>query len=483
MLAATLLSVFFFSDQSLRLDEAQSLWQTGRSPGDILTIVAQDVHVPLYHEALHFWRLYIGDSVAVARGFSLLFYLLSIPALYFLGKLAYSRGAGLFAATLLTVSPFMNWYGGEIRMYTLFVFLVIINQYCYLRLWRTSPITTAESEHVWVVYILTALLGVYTHYFFFLLLGVQTIYFLLRQGLFLPRTMQRMVLMWGLVVASIIPWALYVLMQGQAVNASPFLPTPTTVNLFSAFSQFFFGFQNDHLNTVVLSLWPVIFLLVILALRTSTKLAPHTEYFVLSVVIPVSVVFAASFVLPLFVSRYLIFTVPALYLLAAALFSSYPVPAARIARRALVAAMVVMLAVEMASSTVPVKENYREAAVYLTNAAKAQDVIALSAPFTVYPIEYYYRGEAELITLPLWDRYAYGPIPVFDKARLAEEVTATTEGHQTVWLLLSYDQGYEKEVKLYFDTNFERTTEVNFSPGLNLYGYKIRYDTPLASAE
>src|SRR5581483_4334119 len=120
MLIPIALSIFFFAGQSLRLDEAQSLWQTSRGFLDILTIVAGDVHVPLYHELLHLWRLYFGNTITAARDMSLLFYLLNIPALYFLGKLAYNRATGLFAAFLLSISPFMNWYGNEIRMYTLF---------------------------------------------------------------------------------------------------------------------------------------------------------------------------------------------------------------------------------------------------------------------------------------------------------------------------------------------------------------------------
>jgi uncharacterized membrane protein len=74
--------------------------------------------------SLHFWRLFVGDTVSVARMMSLAFYLLSIPLLYVLGKQAYSRQVGLFAALLLALSPFMNWYGSEIRMYTLFTLLV-----------------------------------------------------------------------------------------------------------------------------------------------------------------------------------------------------------------------------------------------------------------------------------------------------------------------------------------------------------------------
>src|SRR5690606_29479422 len=95
---------------------------------------------------------------------------------------------------------------------------------------------------------------------------------------------------------------------------------------------------------------------------------------------------------------------------------------------------------------------------------------------TVYPIEYYYRGDARITTIPLWDRSVTGPIPPFSSEKLAEEVPQIVEGYETLWLLLSYDQGYEEEVRLYFDERYDRLEHVPFSSGLNLYGYKLRYD-------
>ena len=48
MLVPIVVSFFFLMHESLRLDEAQSLWPSSRSFGGVLYIVAQDVHVPLY---------------------------------------------------------------------------------------------------------------------------------------------------------------------------------------------------------------------------------------------------------------------------------------------------------------------------------------------------------------------------------------------------------------------------------------------------
>jgi mannosyltransferase len=473
------MSALFFSTQSLRLDEAQSLWQSGRSAGDILTLIAQDVHVPLYHELLHFWRLMVGDSVGAARFLSLLFYLALVPAMYLLGKLAYGQRAGLFAAALVTISPFLNWYGNEIRMYTLFTLLVVLNQYCFIKLWRAED--QDSRDHAWVGYIVTSLLGIFTHYFFFMTLAAQAAFYLARRELFPKDTLKRFLFSWGFLAVAFAPWVFFVLSQGQAQNASPVLAVPTTVNLFSAFAEFLFGFQDNHLNTVFLSLWPLSLVLGFLALRKSSRIRPETEYFMISLILSVGIAFFGSFlVAPLFVSRYLIFTIPSLYLLIASLISLYPPRAATLARYGLMGLMLAMLTLEILNPATPVKENYREASTYLTDRAAAQDVVVLSAPFTVYPIEYYYRGVAPLSTLPAWDRYAYGAIPAFDEGKLPSEVETLSKSYQYAYVLFSYDQGYEATIKSYFDNHFEKVDEKTFSPGLTLYVYKLRYDTPLA---
>ena len=42
-----------------------------------------------------------------------------------------------------------------------------------------------------------------------------------------------------------------------------------------------------------------------------------------------------------------------------------------------------------------------------------------------------------------------------------------------MYVILSYDQGYEKEFKTYLDNNFEKVDERDFSPDLTLYQYKL----------
>jgi uncharacterized membrane protein len=466
-----LLSFGIFLHQSLRLDEAQSLWQTSRTPSKILNLVAQDVHVPFYHIVLHFWQLFVGNSVMAGRILSLIFFVLTIPAAYFLGKRAFNKRIGIIAATLLAVSPFMNWYGNEIRMYSLLTLLTILSQYFFITIYKT------HDRDAWIGYFIVNIFGIFTHYFFFFVLVVQAIFYFMFRPLFPARSLRKFIAIAIILGVLFTPWILYVRSLDTVSNASPLLVTPTSVNVFNAFSQFLFGFQNDHLNTILVSLWPLTVLLGFLALRENKKVSPEVIYMLLSILIPVAAAFVISVTLvPLFVSRYLILTIPALYLVIGWVFSTYPEALRKVLTAILVFSMLAGLLVEAYSPTAPVREDYKQATEYLEANVLPQDIIVLSAPFTVYPVEYYYKGQAEIATLPIWNRFVTGPIPAFNEAELPEQVGVLKASHEKAYVLLSYDQGYEETIRLYMDKNFERLEMKTFSPGLTLYVYRLRYD-------
>jgi mannosyltransferase len=472
------LALLVFSHQSLRLDESQSLWQTSHTPTKILNIIAQDVHVPLYHFILHFWQLFLGNSVLTGRILSLIFFVMSIPAVYFLGKRVLNRGIGIFAATLLAASPFMNWYGNEIRMYSLMTLLTILSQYFFIMIYKY------RNRDAWVGYFIVNVFGIFTHYFFFFVLIVQVIFYFLYRDQFPPRTLRRFIIIGLILLILFSPWLWYVRSLGSASNETPLLAPPTSVNVFNTFSQFIFGFQNDHLNTILVSLWPLTVLLGFLALRENKKVSPETIYILLSILVPIAAAFVVSVTYkPLFVSRYLILTIPSLYIFIGWIFSTYPEALRKLLTAILIFSMLAALAVEAYSPTAPVKEDYRDATQYLNQNAAPQDIIILSAPFTVYPVEYYYRGPSEIETLPMWNRFVTGPIPGFDENTLPDQVNTLKGTHEKAYVLLSYDQGYEEKIRLYMDTHFERTDHKQFSPGLDLYVYRLRYDPHVLNSD
>jgi hypothetical protein len=462
-------SRFALLHKSIRLDEAQSLWQTDHSYRALLQTVAKDVHVPLYHLVLRTWRLVLGPDIETARLLSLVFLLASVPVFYVVARKLLSRPWALLALVVFSCSPFVQWYGNEARMYSMLVFVTLVSQYFFL-----SVVTTGRTS-AWIGYAASAVVGAYVHYFFFFVLVAQGL-FLLALSRRLPRAaLVRMAGVALLVGAAITPWLLYFRANGSASGTRPSLAAPSSVDYSNVYSQFAFGFQSDAINTAVVQAWPLLVLAALAGVRIGSKPGRAMAYMIVAAFVPVLLAFVVShLVTPFFLSRYMIPALPALLIVVVRFLSNLTRPVARTLAVALLALTVTGTIVQAASPETPVQEDYRAAA-RLADAASPSDVVVLSSPITIYPFEYYYDGPARVTTLPGWDRQSSAPVPTLDPAQLPQEVESLAKGHQYIYLLLSYDQGYEDAVYQYFSRNFQQTAAHALSPGMRLLVYRVGY--------
>lgn len=478
MLGALLISRFLLIRGSIRLDEAQSLWQTSHSIAGTLKVIAQDVHVPLYHLLLHFWQLGFGQSIEAARVLSLLFFLATIPVVYLLARRILSVNWSLFAVLLFSFSPFMNWYANEARMYTLLVFIASLSQLFFMRLIET------RGKRGWLGYSLTALVGIYSHYFFFFNLATQGLYFLATRKDFVRGTLLKFMALAGGLLVAFLPWFLYFQSQGSASNTSPNLQKPSSVDFFNVYTQFSFGFQTDVANTILASLWPLLVIAALLFVKNGQSIGRKMTYMLIAALAPVLLAFVISHTLtPFFVSRYMVASVAPLLIASVWFISNYKKPLYLGLAALMVGVLIVTSYQQYFSPATPVKEDFRTAAHYIGENAESHDIVVLSAPFSVYPFNYYYDGDARVTTLPAWNRSIPGAIPAFDPGKLDQQVKQANKGHQYVYLLLSYDQGYQEDIFQYYEQNFENTVSRRFSPDLELHVYRVGYsNTPAVSA-
>jgi uncharacterized membrane protein len=423
---------------------------------------------------LHGWLDVFGNTVRSARALSLVFFIGTIIGTYILGAYSFkNRRIGVFAAILVALSPFTNWYGSEARMYSMLAFMTVFSQYFFLKLVEEG------RRSQWLAYTIFAILGIYTHYFFAFVLVTQAIYFLAKRTTFdNPKQIFRRLTITAVVtLAAIMPWLLYVRSLGSASNTKPHLASPTSIDVFNTYSSFLFGFQTNMVNTILVSLWPVIILLAFFAIQKRRKAVPTALFFVLAAVLPVIGAFIISrLTQPLFLSRYLIVAFPAMSIFISWIFSLYPKKLAQTAQIALVALVIGTFMLQTVSPHTPVKEDYSQVSEYLAAKSDFDDVVVVSAPFTIYPIEYYYRGRAPLVTLPNWNRFEEGAIPAFNKTTLPTESKTANGAAQRAWLVLSFDQGYQNDIKKYYDDHYQLVSTKEFSEDLNLYEYQLRYD-------
>lgn len=468
--ASFFVSYLPLSTESLRLDESQSIWQTSHSLKETLHIVAQDVHMPLYHIIFHYWTFMFGDSVEIIRLLSFIFFIASFPFIYLLGRTVLTRPWALTVVGLLVLSPFANWYANEARMYTLLGLMSVISQYLFIRIMQ-------GKKNSWPWYVVVSIIGAYSHYFFMFNLMAQAVFFLFTMKKFPKKSLRKFIGTAIAVGVAISPWIIYFVSLGAAGNTRPNIPTPTPIDFFNVYSQFLFGFQSIELNTVLISLWPLLVVVALVMVRRFTKPNMAVNYIVVAAFIPVLIAFSLSFVIsPFFLSRYMIAAVVPLYILIIWIISRYSRKVAIITLLLIALLTAGLYTNQVLSNDATVRENFKTVVADISKEATPSDVIVMSSPFTVYPFEYYYKGTTQIRTLPIWDRQNPGPVTAFNEGELPQQVNTLKESHDYIYLVLSYDQGYETEVRTYFRDNFELVGQKTYSPELELLVYRVGYE-------
>jgi uncharacterized membrane protein len=484
-----LLNAFQLLSQSIRLDEAQSIWVAAKPVSAILPYVSKDVAAPLYLILLHFWIQFFGSNIAIDRLLSLLFFLLTLPVLYRMARESSNKAVGKLTVILFSFSPFIMWYTSEARMYTLFTFIASINNLYFLRFLHSTGKKGKAGLFISIV------IGLYTHYFFAFLIVTQgvyllmrlfldsykgqkgriaTVFFLFKRARALPLLFLKIVLIAFLFFT---PWILYILFQGGNSNSQPLIPPPTSFNIFQTFINFLFGFQGNWLQAVIISLWPLGIILLFFAFtQKHHTMITNIGYFVLATFFPIILNFSLSYIRPIFLPRYLIFVTPTLFFILAWLLINNSRKVSSFLISTVLIIMFGLMLYQNISSLTPVKEDYRGVSDYLEKNARPGDLIAVSAPFTIYPLEYTYNGSAKIDTIPIWDRYSNGPIPQFTEEELEKQIKKYTTQYQHLFVVFSYDQGYQKKVTAFLDTHYKRDSYVKFSPGLEVREYQLQYN-------
>lgn len=171
-------SLWDSSDKTAR--DLQKFLQPAQDRGILhtLSIVARfEPHeAPIYFLLTHIWMRTIGYTPAAMRALAALFSLLSIPAIYWLGKeLFRSSRTALLAAALLALSPYQIIFAQDARPYSLWTLVTILSSAALLRALRKNTLVA------WLGYFLTLVLGMYSHQLFALVAIVHALYVLGRR--------------------------------------------------------------------------------------------------------------------------------------------------------------------------------------------------------------------------------------------------------------------------------------------------------------
>jgi uncharacterized membrane protein len=172
---AAILRFATINDQSYWVDESQAVHEFQLSFGGLLGAWNHsEGNPPLYFILGWGWAKLFGTGETGLRSLSAVAGTALIPVTYLCGRELVSRQAGLVAAALATVSPFLIWYSQEAREYMLLAVLCGGSLLFFARAWRAP---TGRNLALWALLSALALL---TQYFAGFLVAAEALALLYR---------------------------------------------------------------------------------------------------------------------------------------------------------------------------------------------------------------------------------------------------------------------------------------------------------------
>ncbi len=229
--------------QSFWIDEIASLKLAQDGLLDGFRRIRGDVHPPGYFALLHLWIQAVGRSESAVRWLSVIPSLLTIGALFRLGRLLYGphqaagRRIGLMAAAIAAGSLCHIYYAQEARSYAWLMLLATLSMDA------TARFAASGRRRDLARYAVTAAALLYTHYFGIFAVAAQNVFVLaLWWGARGPGEPQLPLRRWLVVQAGIalafLPWLPSLVAQIQQVRTGFWIGEPSLAGLGTAFLRF-----------------------------------------------------------------------------------------------------------------------------------------------------------------------------------------------------------------------------------------------------
>lgn len=290
----------FYLWQPLWRDEAFSVLLSQNSPLPIIRLTAADFNPPLYYLMLHFYMSFFGSGEITIRWLSFTAHLLTVwVAVCLARKFLFPKNRLFLVLTALLVffNPMLLYYAFEARMYSWLTLFASLSLYFFL---------TKQS----LPYIIFSTLGLYTQPFMAFVLLSQFIYCLLVEKLAAWQKRLRDFLLSALFF---FPWLLVIVNRLRTASDTWFYPVDGQL-VKSVLGNLYLGYEGTPGYFWTITGWLSLVFMILIIFSFRLKKSPQKLLFI-SLFLPLILVIGISFLKPIFVNRYLIFTVLPLILL------------------------------------------------------------------------------------------------------------------------------------------------------------------------
>ncbi len=299
------LKFVFISATDIGLDEPFTLFHSQKSVSEILQLPKIDIHPPLHILIIHFWVDLFGTGIISARFLSVLFRSLAAVAIFMTGKKFFSFHSGLLAALVFTASNIQMFYAHDARVYSLFMFISVVNLYLFLKIANSGKAGKFDSI---IVFTILNILLCYLHFFGFAIIFAEALLCLLT-----PKSrihFRRICLSIAVVVLSLSWYLPIILDRFKVTSQGNWISYPLITDVYTMIWRF----SNVPLVAVTF----IAVLLFAVFFRWKKINAETNSTFKITAILFLICyfgLFIISWIIPVFVDRYLLFTSAYLYLL------------------------------------------------------------------------------------------------------------------------------------------------------------------------
>ncbi len=308
----------------------------------------------------------LGDATVLIRLPSIILGTATVPLVYLIGRETVGRGAGLIAATVITLSPFSIYYGVEARPYATMAFFIVLSTLAVIKA------VDSGSRGWWAAYAIAAAAAAYSHYTSVFVLGVQAAW-----SLWVCRERIKAALIANVAIGVLyLPWLPHV--RGKQLVTIQRIEPLNAHNVLTDLVRAIPGYPYASLRAIPTLLGLIALgICLLIALGLAARANADTPRFRLLVALalasPVGLLIYSLVSTDLWLARGLYASVPAAALVLAAMLVRLPRP---LAGGAVAVVLVTLLAATLrAIDPHYVRTPYNEIASYLDRSAGPQDPV------------------------------------------------------------------------------------------------------------
>ncbi len=482
ILIAFALRLYRLGEYDYWFDEILCVFQRNNI-SEILSGRILDSNPPLYFLILNFWGRF-SESEFWMRLPSVLFAIITILLVYSFTKKIIGDKSALAASFILAISPFHIYYSQEVKMYSLFILLSFIS--------FSSLVMALEEgdKKYFISYSIATALALYTHYFAIYMLCVEAgavILFLIFSKAE-KKTLKRLALALASVALIYMPW-LPIMLREHFFNTSGFvttwIPKPGIKTFFYTLKNFSVGFSSPRINYFPASI--AYFFMATAGIIQFIKSRGRGALLIIAFVLLAPLgLFVASIKSPVYLDRYISFTLPFFIIILSASFINL--------KGRTVGAICILLSLfsffgyrDMYEKIPFINQapgehervSMKEPVEYIKSRWEKGDIVGHSCRSTQLSFEYYWGDdspEQKLVAVEKFEKYpqpAYWP----HSSLLPQVVPDALKGGDKIWLVLSWWDPMDKldyisvKLKKWMDEHFYLSGEKRF-PGIFVYEYE-----------